>query len=165
MKISRVNHHGKTRYRVNDPHGEGGKRQRKFFETREDAEVYVKERREDVKAFGVHVATIPTEQRAAIAFQLKRLDDLGWTLADAIDCIQRQGKPAPAIPLAKLATEFIKSKESANLSRRYLKTLKASINRFLIGRRDRLIGEITAGEIQEYAYGNGVGGCGLVLWF
>jgi hypothetical protein len=38
---------------------------------------------------------------------------------------------------------------------RYLKTLRASINRFLIGRRDKLISQITPAEIQEYISGNG----------
>jgi hypothetical protein len=40
MKIAKVIHHGQTRYRVNDPSGSDGKRQRKFFETREAAESY-----------------------------------------------------------------------------------------------------------------------------
>jgi hypothetical protein len=34
MKIKRVVHHGKIRWRVNDPRGANGKRQRKFFETK-----------------------------------------------------------------------------------------------------------------------------------
>jgi len=35
MKIAKVIHHGQTRYRVNDPSGPDGKRQPKFFDTRE----------------------------------------------------------------------------------------------------------------------------------
>jgi hypothetical protein len=31
-------HHGKIRWRVNGPHGTGGKRQRKFFRTKEATE-------------------------------------------------------------------------------------------------------------------------------
>jgi len=155
MKITKVINHGQTRYRVNDPTGEGGKRARKFFETREAAEAYVKERMQDTKAFGVHFASIPTEQRAEIAFQIQRLKNLGWTLADAVDCIERQGKPAPAMPLAKLATEFMQAKETSNLRPRYVKTLRASINRFLLGRREKLISQITPSEIQEYISSNG----------
>jgi hypothetical protein len=155
MKITKVINHGQTRYRVNDPTGEDGKRLRKFFETREAAETYVKERTADTKAFGVHFATIPTEQRAAIAYQLKRLEVMGWTLPDAVDCIERQGKPAPALPLAKVAEEFLNAKQTAGLRPRYLKTLRASINRFLIGRRDKLISQITPAEIQEYISSNG----------
>ncbi len=51
MKISKILHHGKIRYRVNDPHGTDGKRLRKFFETREAADAYVKERTADPLPF------------------------------------------------------------------------------------------------------------------
>jgi hypothetical protein len=38
MKIKKTVHNGRIRWRVNDPHGTNGKRQRKFFETKESAE-------------------------------------------------------------------------------------------------------------------------------
>ncbi len=71
MKISKVNHNGNVRYRVNEAQGGDGKRQRKFFETREAAELYVKQRTADAKAYGVHFATIPTTERASIGYQLE----------------------------------------------------------------------------------------------
>jgi len=64
MKITKVTHHGEIRYRVNDPHGPNGKRQRKFFEDRDAAEKFVSERTADTKAFGVHFTTIPNKERA-----------------------------------------------------------------------------------------------------
>ena len=57
MKITKVQHHGQIRYRVNVPNGEGGKRQRKFFETKEAAEDFARERTTETKQFGVHCAT------------------------------------------------------------------------------------------------------------
>ena len=85
MTITKVKHHERTRYRVNDPHGPEGKRQRKFFDTREGAEAFVKERTADTKAFGVHMTTISATDRAALAYQLKRLDALG------VDTLRRCG--------------------------------------------------------------------------
>ena len=70
MRISKVSNHGQTRFRVNEPQGPDGKRQRKFFDTREAAENYVKERTDDSKAFGIHFTTIPTKDRAVIVYQL-----------------------------------------------------------------------------------------------
>lgn len=52
MKISKVNHNGNLRYRVNEAQGTDGKRQRKFFDTREAAEQYVKQRTAETRAFG-----------------------------------------------------------------------------------------------------------------
>lgn len=71
-----------------------------------------------------------------------------------MDFIDKHGKAAPSLPLGTVADEFLKGKESAGLRPRYLKTLRASINRLLIGRREKLIADITPGEIQEYISSN-----------
>jgi hypothetical protein len=157
MRITKVKHHRQIRYRVNDPNGPDGKRVRKFFDTREAAENYIKERTADTKAFGVHFTTIPPEERAAIAYQIQRLKAMGWTRAAAVDCIEKHGEAenASEIEFGSVAEEFLAAKSTAGLRPRYLKTLRASIRRFLIGRRQKLIGEITAGEIQEYIASNG----------
>ncbi len=155
MKITKVTHNGNTRYRVNEAQGIGGKRQRKFFETKDSADAYVKERTADTKAYGVHIATIPATDRAAISYQLERLKALGWTLPGAVDFIEKHGKAAPSLPVGTVADEFFKTKEMSGLRPRYLKTLRASINRFLVGRRQELIADISPKEIQEYISSNG----------
>src|SRR5688572_21472677 len=125
MKISKVVHNGNTRYRVNEAQGPDGKRLRKFFGTREEAELYVKQRTADARAFGVHFTTIPANERAAIGYQLERLKTLGWTLAGAVDFIEKHGKAAPSLPLGKVADEFLTTKEASGLRPRYVKTLRA----------------------------------------
>ena len=155
MKIRKVIHNGNTRYRVNEAQGTDGKRQRKFFESREAAEQYVKARTADTRAFGIHITTIPASERATIAYQLARLKTLGWTLASAVDYIEKHGKAAPSLPLAKVADEFLATKENGGLRPRYLKTLRASIKRFLLGRGQTLIADISPAEIQEYISSNG----------
>lgn len=70
MKITKAQNHGQIRFRVNEPQGPDGKRLRKFFDTREAAESYVKERTADSKAYGIHFTTIPQQERAAIVYQL-----------------------------------------------------------------------------------------------
>jgi len=155
MKITKIVHHGKTRWRVNDPQGPDGKRQRKFFDTREDAERYSKQRKDDRRAYGIHVATIPPAERAFLGYHLSRLHGLGWTLPAAVDFIERHGKAPPSITLGKVADEFLAAKKAAGLRPRYVRTLAASIKRFLINRREKTISEITPAEIQEYISRNG----------
>ena len=150
MKISKIIHNGNTRYRVNEAQGTDGKRQRKFFETREAADEYVKQRTAETRAFGIHYTTIPANERAAIAYHLERLKALGWTLAKAVDFIEKHGKAAPSLPLGTVGDDFLTAKETGGLRPRYLKTLKASIKRFMLGRRQKLISDITPAEIQEY---------------
>ncbi len=157
MKITKAVNHGKVRWRVNEAIGNDGKRLRKFFETKEAAETYVRERTAETKAFGVHFTTIPPNERAGIVYQLQRLNALGWTLAAAVDFVEKHGKMEikPDVPLGTVADEFLSAKQSAGLRPRYVKTLRASINRFLLNRRQQAVGEITPGEVQEYISSNG----------
>ena len=62
MKIKKVVHHGKIRWRVNDPNGANGKRQRKFFETKESAERFTHQKIADRDAYGRHFVTITVAQ-------------------------------------------------------------------------------------------------------
>jgi len=157
MKITKVNKNGELRWRVNDPNGPNGKRQRKFFETKEAAEAYVKERSANAKAYGVKFTTIPAKERAGIMYQLERLKDLGWTLPDAVDFVAKHGNAfsTPDKTLGEVVHEFLAAKATAGLRKRYLKALRASVKRFQLGRREKRIAEITPAEIQEYISANG----------
>jgi hypothetical protein len=62
-EVTKVLKHGQVRWRVNDASGTDGKRQRKFFETKEAAEQFVKDRTANTKNFGTLFATFP--QRSA----------------------------------------------------------------------------------------------------
>ncbi len=155
MKITKLKHHGQIRWRVNDPHGPDGKRQRKFFDSREAADLFAKERTADRNAFGIHVTSISASDRADLAYHLKRLQVLGWPLGAAVDFIEKHGKAAPSIPLGTVAAEFLAAKQTGGLRPRYLKTLRASIHRFLINRREKPMAEITSAEILDYISHNG----------
>jgi hypothetical protein len=73
MKLTKITNHGKTRWRVNDATGLNGKRQRRFFESKEDAEIFVRQQKADQRAFGNHYLAIPPAERAVICYQLERL--------------------------------------------------------------------------------------------
>jgi hypothetical protein len=155
MKIKKVKNHGIIRWRVNDPRGTSGKRQRKFFETKEAAERFARQQEADRHAYGIHFTSIPPSERASLGYQLDRLRKLGWNLPAAVDFIERHGKIPPSIPLGAVAAEFLTAKKAAGLRPRYLRTLRASINRFLINRREKTIASISAAEIEEYISRNG----------
>ena len=78
-------------------------------------------------------------------------------LPEAVDFIEKHGKAfaLPSLALGTVADEFIASRKSLGLRPRYVKTLQASINRFLINRRDKMIADITPAEIQNYISSNG----------
>ena len=155
MKIAKVTHHGKIRFRVNNPHGPNGKRERRFFDSAESARRYVSERTADTRAYGIHFASIPSHERAAIAYQLQRLSQAGWSLASAVDFVLKAGKAPPSISLGMVAEAFLASRRAAACRPRYLNKLRASIARFTLGREAVPIAEMTPAQITEYISANG----------
>jgi len=92
MKIKKVVNHGMIRWSVDDARGTNGKRQRKFFETKGEAERFARQLKADRHAYGIYFTTIPPSERATLGFQLDRLRKLGWNLPAAVDFIERHGK-------------------------------------------------------------------------
>lgn len=155
MKVTKVMKHGKTRWRVNNPHGPNGKRQRRFFDSQAAAERWARERTKDQHSFGIHVAEMASQDRAALGYHLQRLKDAGWNLAAAVDFVLEHGRNPPSVSLANVVKEFLTAKRAGGLRRCYLRKLDASIHRFARGRENQPIAQITPVEIQEYISCNG----------
>ncbi len=145
--------YSKGRYRVSFQ--DDGKQQRKFFRKEADADDFIKTRKEDVREFGIHWRTWTPRERAEIFLELERLQKLGWTLRAAVDFVAKHGKEPPAVRLEIVARDFLNAKQAAGCRPRYLARLRASIGRFLVGRRDKPIADITPVEIREYISRNG----------
>ena len=143
----------KNRWRVS--YQVKAKQHRKFFHTREEAEQFAADRREDVKEYGVSFVTLTPLQRAQIQIELERLKRNGWTLPAAVDFVLEHGKAPPALPLKSIAEQCLRAKEAKGCRPRSLRKLRTTIDRFLVGRRDRPACEITSAEILEFLTRNG----------
>jgi integrase len=156
MKTTETTKRGKTVWRVNDPNGPGGKRQRRFFHSRADAESYVRQRKETVRAFGIHFATFTPAQQADLAAQLHRLRRMGWPdLRAAVDHLERLGRPGPALPLETVAREYLLAKQGAGLRPRSIGRIRVHMDRFLAGRREVPISELTPANVRQFIACNG----------
>ena len=145
--------HSKGRYRVSFQ--DQGRQRRKFFRTEVEADDFLKSRKEDVREFGIHWQTWTPRERAEIFLEMERLRRFGWTLRAAVNFIEKHGKEPPAVRLEIVARDFLNAKQSAGCRPRYLARLRDSIGRFLTGRRDKPIAEVTPAEIREYISRNG----------
>ena len=143
----------KNRWRVS--YQVHGRQRRKFFHTKTDAETFAADRCEDVKQFGVPWATLTPLQRAEVQVQIDRLKRAGWTLRAAVDFVLEHGKAPPALPLKTIAEQCLRAKEAKKCRPRYLRKFRTTIDRFLVGRRDRPACEITSAEIHEFLTRNG----------
>lgn len=148
--------HSKGRFRVT--YQDNGTQRRKFFLTETEADEFFKSRKEDVREFGIHWHNTWTpRERAEIFLETERLRRLGWTLRAAVDFIAKHGKEPPAVALEVVSRDFLNAKQAAGCRPRYVGRLRASIGRFLTGRREKPIAEITPAEIREFISCNGWG--------
>jgi integrase len=148
--------HSKGRFRVS--YQDQGEQRRKFFRTEAEADEFLKSRKEDVREFGIHWHNTWTpRERAEIFLETERLRKAGWTLRSAVDFVLNHGTNPPAVPLETVARDFLNAKQAAGCRPRYLSRLRASVGRFLAGRREKPIADITPAEIREYISRNGWG--------
>ena len=145
----------KGRYRVS--YQDKGAQRRNFFRTEAEADEFITSRKEDVREFGIHWQTWTPRERAEVFLETERLRKAGWTLRAAVDFVLKHGIEPPSVMLEVVARDFLNAKQAAGCRPRYLSRLRASIGRFLIGRRDKPISQITPGEIREYITRNGWG--------
>lgn len=155
MKITKSLKNGAVRWRVNDPQGPHGKRQRRWFPSEAEARRYVKQRTDDRNSFGIWFSTMPARDRAALGYHLQRLTAAGWSLEAAVDFVLKHGKSPPTVSLERVVDEFLTAKQVAGLRSYYVRKLSASIRRFMTGREKQPIAEITPLDIQDYIASNG----------
>lgn len=65
------------------------------------------------------------------------------------------GQLPPAVAIETVARAFLIAEQAAGNRPRYLRTLRASVEMLLTGRRDKPVAEVTAAEIREYITRNG----------
>lgn len=108
-----------------------------------------------MRQFGVPWATLTPLQRAEIQVQVDRLKRAGWTLRAAVGFTLEHGKAPPALPPQSLAVQCLRAKEATGCRPRSLRKFRTTIDRFLIGRRDRPASDIVVADIQEFLTCNG----------
>lgn len=137
--------HSKGRFRVS--YQDHGDQRRKFFRTEAEADEFLKSRKKDVREFGIHWHNTWTpRERAEIFLETERLRQAGWTLRAAVDFVLSHGTNPPAVLLETVARDFLNAKQPAGCRPRHLARLRASVGRFLTGRGDKPVAEITPAE-------------------
>ncbi len=132
-----------------------GRQHCRFFQTRTAANAFAANRRADVRQFGVPWASLTALQRADIQVRLDRLKRAGWTLRAATGFKLEHGKAPPALPLQALAAQCLRAREAKGCRPRSLRKFRKTIDRFLIGRRDRPASETVSAEVHEFLTCNG----------
>lgn len=161
MNVRKVVNHGKTRYLVEIGRGANGRRLRKFFGTRDEAESYQRTRQAELRSQGVawtqQFDSFTPNQKTELLTQLDRMRRLGFaTLREALDSLERTGRAGPDVALDDAVARFLANKTSRGLRSRSLDKLGATLEMLMsVAVRERPLREISAADLREFLQRNG----------
>jgi integrase len=146
---------------VNRPHlkfvvnyREAGKRKRRFFEAKEPAKTFAALKNIELQRDGIEHAEFPTALRVMAQNAVEQLKPFGKTIADAVTFylphLQARNR---SCTFAELVAELIPAKKADGASAPYITDLKCRLGQFEKSFGDRLVSEITSGEIDDWLRG------------
>jgi integrase len=128
-----------------------GKRERKFFATRKDAENFGKSQRLRVENYGTAATVLSPGQLEEAAKAFEALRPLNWTLNEVVnDFIARHDSDSKSVTFKRLFELFTEAK--AKRSKSYRRDLKYTLPRFP-RLHDKLVSRISAREVDQETRG------------
>lgn len=144
--------HPRLKFVVN--YREAGKRKRKFFETRKEADAESALRAARFEAAGKEGTELTALLRVMAKDCAERLKERGKTIADATDFLLAHLKAiAKSCTVTVLVSELLAAKEADGASKRYLQDLSWRLNRFAQDFGKRMVATITSTEINDWLRG------------
>ena len=135
-----------------------GKRERKFFETRREAETYAQLKEIELLNQGVEGATFSTELRVLAQRAESLLAPFGKTVLDAAEFYAAHLRTiSGSRQVCEVVAELLEARKADGLSADYLADLKIKFERFNRDFGERMIASITAKEITDWLRSLGVG--------
>ena len=136
-----------------------GKRERKFFETKREAETYAELKEIELLNQGVEGATFSTELRVLAQRADAILKPFGKTVLDAAEFYSAHLRTLHGSrKVSEVVGELLASRKADGLSADYLADLKIKFERFNRDFGERMIADVKAKEITDWLRGLGVGG-------
>ena len=130
---------------------EAGKRKRKFFTTKKDAETFTRNRALVVQAQGREGAEFPSWLRIMANACHERLHPRGRTLKDATDhFLAYLDASEKSCTVAELVAELLKAKEADGASARHLRDLRDRLKRFVVDFGTENAATVTTAQIDDW---------------
>lgn len=135
-----------------------GRRIRKFFKTKVEAETYVQTKEIELLNQGSEAALFPTELRILAQRADVILKPFGKSVLDAAEFYARHLQTiSGSRKVTEVSDELFTARKADGMSADYLSDLKIKFDRFNRDFGDRMIASITAKEISTWLRGLGVG--------
>lgn len=137
----------------------GGRRWRKFFASRPQADAYAHLRRVELANVGTEGAALSASQRAEYLDCLAKLEPYGVTLREAVEMLlpglaaRRQ-----TVPVERAVAVMLKTKKEDGVSRRHLEDLRSRLGQFADAFSERPLAGFSTAELDLWVRGLGVAG-------
>ncbi len=151
VKVSRWKSHTTYRWRVS--YIEGGKYRQKGFKTEKEADKWAKKREKESVEFG-SATNLSTAERSAVVDNRKKLDEVGLSLADAINfAISYHERSADSTSVKNLFAEVIQTRAHAGLSKSHLDGLTRKLGKFEKAFGEQSVAHIEKTQIEKWLHG------------
>jgi len=138
-------------WQVDGLRDEGGKRMRKFFSSRDDANEWLKERRPQLRNQGRAAMGLTDAQRVDAVRALVLLEPHGVSLTAAAEAFQARAKLlSRSVTFSALRDELVKAKKSDKKSDHYVADLTSRLAVFGREFDDRQVAAIEPNEIDDW---------------
>src|SRR5262249_7507384 len=128
-----------------------GKWERRFFQTRAEAETYAQQKEIELLNQGTEGMEFPTDLRIMAQQAAKQLAEYKKTIADAANFYLKQlAATERSVKVSQALKELIENRKGEGLSKRYCHDLELRIGRFAKDFGDRIISTIGTAEIDHW---------------
>jgi integrase len=126
-------------------------RERFFFKTKEDAEVFAQQKRVEYQNFGSSLGEMPDTAKAEAARLWKQLKDVGATLTEAVGFFFKHSRPDGGERLVKDAVdELLASLKKNGRSATYLQVQGSMLGQFKQALGERKVHTVMSRDIEEW---------------
>lgn len=128
--------------------------ERKFFQTKGEAETYVQLRETELLNQGKEGIAFPSWLRVMAERENERLKPFGKTLANAVDFyVTHLESIQKSAPLPQAIQELIENRRTSGASKRYCYDLSLRLGRFSQAFLNRIVGDMSTRDIDEWLVG------------
>lgn len=130
---------------------QNGKRHRRFFALRKDAEEYARQAYSARREQGKLAFSLTPKQQVQAAEAFSRIEPLGVSLGNIVDFYLKHAQPKCGTKLiSDVLEEFLTSKRNSGKKERYVNILRITLRKFLRDFVNRNANEVHSSEIEEW---------------
>ena len=150
LAVIKTSVRGEARWCVRVPSLDG-KRTRRFFDSKRDAETFLQLKKAEQANFGVRGASLTEQARADFMWCEAKLQPYGLSVRQAVETLLPQLKAREhGLSVPDAVARLLESKRAAGLSERHLYTLENRLSRFARDSAARSLSSFTLRDVEHW---------------